>query len=438
MKIAYICADPGIPVLGNKGASVHVREITGALVSLGHRVHIYAAAGGREAEPKGEANTPRAPFTVLAPSDRVKRNARLLAGRLSLANGSNHHAHLESEMVHLLADSEFIQAALPDLRHLDPDVIVARHAFFSAAGPALARELGCPCILEVNAPVVEERRRYWDLALADEAEAVEQEAFSRSDLMVAVSQGVRSYLLRCGVPSEKALVLPNGVNLGRFHPQVDGQAVRGRYRLDGSLVIGFAGSLKPWHGVDSLIRAFTDIRQEFRAKARIAPRLRMLIVGDGPQRGPLTELCHGLALQEVVVFTGAVSYDEMPAHLAAMDIAVAPYRSSQGFYFSPLKIMEYLAMGKPVVAPPLGQIPSLLKSGSEACGLVYAPTDRAGLRSALLTLIQDTELRRELGARGAAHARAHLSWEVIARHLMDTAGAMIRHVGSGPIEAVRS
>ena len=423
MKIAYICADPGIPVLGNKGASVHVREFTDALVELGHQVKIFSAAGTVEGESSQSPNVTRADLTVLPPSEQVKEQAGLFAAELARLNPKRDHRHLYSELIHLLADSEFIHAARLQLQEFDPDLIIARHTLMSTAGTSLAHSLGRPCVLEVNAPLVEERLRYWNLTFLREAEEVERMAFADADLLVAVSEGVRTYLLRYGALGERVLVMPNGVNLTSFHPQVDGSEVRRRYNLDDKLVIGFAGSLKPWHGVDLLMKAFASIRNIHSGHNEFSKQLRLFIIGDGPQREQLIQLSHDLDLDEAVTFTGALSHDEMPAYLAALDIAVAPYLSSDGFYFSPLKIMEYLAMGLPVVAPRLGQIPSLLQNGKSPCGLIYPPDDQHELTSALLTLINNESLRRQLGGRAAAQARLRSSWQSIARQIIERVSA---------------
>ena len=437
MKIAYMCADPGIPVLGNKGASVHVREFTDALVELGHQVQIFSAAGTVEGESSQSPNATRAGLTVLPPSERIKEQAGLFAAELARLDPKRDHRHLHSELIHLLADSEFIHAARPQLQEFDPDLIIARHTLMSTAGTSLARALRRPCVLEVNAPLVEERLRYWNLTFLREAEDVERMAFAGADLLVAVSEGVRAYLLRYGAPRERILVMPNGVNVANFHPEVSGSEVRRRYNLDGKLVIGFAGSLKPWHGVDLLMKAFASIRNILGAHdGSYGARLRLLIIGDGPQREQLMQLSHALDLDEAVTFTGAVSHDEMPAHLAALDIAVAPYLSSDGFYFSPLKIMEYLAMGLPVVAPRLGQIPSLLQNGKSPCGLIYPPDDQHELTSALLTLINSESLRRQLGERAAAQARLRSSWQGIARQIIERVSAP-RRVELRELESVQ-
>lgn len=428
MNIAYVCADLGIPVLGNKGASVHVREFSDALVALGHTVHVISAAAAvrGDAHPTGlSANAMRATLTVVEPSEAAHTMARSLAAQLLRVGWQRNPKHLTSELDHLLTDGEFVQQALPILRDFQPDLLIARHAIFSVAGQELARALGCPYVLEVNAPLVEERRRYWELTLDRIAEAAERTAFADVDLLVAVSEGVRSYVLRCGAPPQRVIVLPNGVDLTRFHPEVDATEVRRRYGLEGRVVLGFAGSLKPWHGVDQLLRAFAGVRTLLRGQYLGSARgdagqgvPHLLIIGDGPQRAQLNDLCQALGVSDAVTFTGAVAHHEVPAHLAAIDIAVAPYLASDGFYFSPLKVMEYLAMGRAIVAPALGQIPSLLQGPEGVYGLLYQPDDMQGFTTALLQLVRDGAMRRTLGRRAAAQARRHCSWQTVAQQII--------------------
>jgi len=429
VKIAYICADLGIPVLGHKGASVHVREFTNALVELGHDVHLVSAAGiGRDAVSVAP-DAVKSHLTVLPPSVGTGALANRFADNLLRLGWSRDPAHVRSEMRHVLADAEFTDAALPVLRDFAPELVIARHAIFSVAGLELARAVGCPWALEVNAPLSEERRRYWGLTLVDVAEQAERTAFAGADVLVAVSDGVREYLLRCGASADRIAVLPNGVNLATFHPAVDGSAIRRRYGLDGRIVIGFAGSLKPWHGVELLLRAFADARYALAAHddQRAAPvALHLLIVGEGPQRASLTELADTLGIAGHVTFTGAVPHRDVPAHLAALDIAVAPYQASDGFYFSPLKIIEYLAVGLPVIAPRLGQIPSLLQEGSNACGLLYLPDDRHELCCALVRLVRDEGMRRMHSARGSERARQRHSWQATAQQVVQRAAACTR------------
>src|SRR5207247_157692 len=138
--------------------------------------------------------------------------------------------------------------------------------------------------------------------------------------------------------------------------EADPMARELRRRLGSGFVVGFVGSLKPWHGVDTLVEAFRMLRA-----AR--PDAHLLLVGEGPSREALERRVASRGLGEAVSFTGAVPYHEIPHYLAAMDVAVAPHAASNHFYFSPIKIFEYLAAGCPVVASAIGQIAELLVDG---------------------------------------------------------------------------
>ncbi len=456
MNIVYICADLGIPVLGHKGASVHVREFTAALAELGHQVHIIGASGSDATTLKGHADVARVDttlgltdtgegsisLTVLPPSREIRDHAASIANIIQRLGMPRNPAHTQSEMRHALADPEFAEHATAVAREFAPDLVIARHALFSLAGQDVARAMGIPCVLEVNAPLIEERRNYWGLTFDTLAEHAERTAFQRADRLIAISEGVRSYMLRHDAAEERIVTLPNGVNLHRFHPEVNGERVRREYNLGQRLLVGFAGSLKPWHGVDQLLRAFAAMypgpsvkRSGADAQQDAGEDPCLLIMGEGPQRESLEALARSLDLGDRALFTGAISHERMPEYLAALDIAVAPYQSSDGFYFSPLKVIEYMAMGLPVIAPLLGQIPYLLDDRREPCGLLYHADDQRDLTRALRSLIGDAQLRRTLGAAGARRAADRHAWTAVAQRAIEgydraPTGTLAQHIGA--------
>src|SRR5262249_43405581 len=189
-------------------------------------------------------------------------------------------------------------------------------------------------------------------------------------------------------------------------------AVHARYGLGTAIVIGFVGSLKPWHGVDLLLEAFADLRDK---------QLRLLIVGDGPQAETLRSRAMAPDLAGTVVFTGQIPHTQIGAYLAAMDIAVAPYRApgpDEGdFYFSPLKVFEYMAAGRPVVAPRLGQIREVVEHGQH--GLLYPPDDTRALTTHLLQLIRNPAQRTQMGRAGATHVGQQYTWSGNALHIAE-------------------
>jgi glycosyltransferase involved in cell wall biosynthesis len=178
--------------------------------------------------------------------------------------------------------------------------------------------------------------------------------------------------------------------------------------LDGTFVVGFVGSLKPWHGVDVLLRAFERLRRDDR-------RVRLLIAGDGPSAPSLRELAGELDLGESVVFTGALPHEGIPEALGAMDVAVAPFVDVPGFYFSPIKMFEYMAAGLCVAASRLGQLAEVIEDGVN--GLLCNPDDPESLYRTLRKAQTDPELRCRLGSAASETVRTRYTWSHAARAL---------------------
>src|SRR5262249_52500974 len=156
----------------------------------------------------------------------------------------------------------------------------------------------------------------------------------------------------------------------------------------GIFTVGFVGTLKAWHGLSILVNAFDALHKQHFAT-------RLLIVGDGPEREKLASDLAQRGLVKAAEFTGAVAPGEIPGLLASMDVAFAPYPPLANFYFSPLKVYEYMAAGLPVVASRLGQLQSLIEP--EVDGLLVPPGDSAALAAALERLLKDSALRARLG-----------------------------------------
>jgi glycosyltransferase involved in cell wall biosynthesis len=395
LRILYVCADPGIPVLGYKGASTHVRALVGALTEAGHTVTVVCTACG-------EGNQLATELVEVSPDAEVRRLGQL--GDLAFAR-SGLREKAGSELKRLLQNGPLGEVLANLCQALRPDALYERYALLCNAGARVARDCNVPHIVELNAPLIEERQRYWGLAMPEVARAIERQVFGGADAILAVSAPVRDYAIAGGAHPERVVVLPNAVDPLLFAAGGDekGAAVRAAHNLGDGVVIGFVGSLKPWHGVDLLLDAFAQLGDR---------RLRLLIVGDGPQGEVLRRRAAEPDLAGRVVFTGQVPHVQVGAYLAAMDIAVAPYRSpgpDQGdFYFSPLKVFEYMAAGRPVIAPALGQIAEVVEHAKH--GLLYPPDDTIALATQLLWLSRDEFRRTEMGRAAAQLVSERFTW----------------------------
>jgi alpha-maltose-1-phosphate synthase len=364
MRIAYLSTDPGIAYGGTKGASVHLGELTAALAREGADVLLLVA--------RIEAGAPDAPPGVtleLLPGPGKGASA---AERLSAE--PDRQAWLERRL------DRFGAAALYE-----------RLALHSAAGSAAARRLEIPHLVELNAPLLEEATRYRTLAKPGVADLLERSVLRGAELVLAVSGPLARYARARG--AQRVAVCPNGVDTDLFAPPATPSL--------GPPSAVFAGTLRPWHGIETLAEAW-------RLLGPAAPRL--TVVGDGPGR-PLLEAV-GARL------TGALPHAEVPAALAGADIGIAPYAADAPPYFSPLKLFEYLATGLAVVA---AEIPGVTELVDERTAVLVPPGDPEALAHAVASLAADRRRRTRLGRAGRALAEQH-TWSHRARALLEAAG----------------
>lgn len=379
MRVAYVCADPGVPVFGRKGASVHVQEIIRVLLRRGAEVHLLAARTGGSPPPGLEqVDVHLLPGTAGESSEEREASARRAGG------------------------------ATGPLDRLGPlDLVYERYSLWGRAAMEWARQAGVPAVLEVNAPLVEEQARHRTLHNREAAEQVARTAVSAASTVVAVSAPVAGWV-QAVVPGKRVHVVPNGVDTGRIQPNPAARGTAGS-----TCTIGFVGTLKPWHGVETLCSAFVDL-------AKDDPAYRMLVVGDGPQAPSLSRSLAAAGVGDRAELTGAVDPTEVPGLLRRMDIATAPYPASAG-YFSPLKLYEYLAAGLPVVAGRVGQVPEIISDGRT--GLLCSPGDPAALAAAVRRLREDPRLAADLGRRGREAAEARHTWEAVVDRILRAAEA---------------
>ena len=200
-----------------------------------------------------------------------------------------------------------------------------------------------------------------------------------------------------GLPSQKVITVENGFDDSIFHPGVDGSHYRQKYQLpENAIVIVFVGSFQPYHRVDLLLEAFNTIKEK--------SSVYLLLVGDGGALPASQALTSRLGLQDRVRFTGRVPYSDVPFLLAAGDIAVMPATNDYG---NPMKIYEYMALGKAVVAPNQPTITEIATHGHDS--LLFDAENVASLAAALNDLVCDEQLRGNLGLNGSQRAKDN-SW----------------------------
>ncbi|HHV24874.1 MAG TPA: glycosyltransferase family 4 protein [Methanosarcina sp.] len=236
-----------------------------------------------------------------------------------------------------------------------------------------------------------------------------KKALEFSDRIIAVTPGIKTSLEKAyNIPGEKIVVVSNGANTSLFKP-LEQEACRKTLGLDLEFpYVCFVGNLAPWQGVEYLVQAAPSILSRF-------PECRFLIVGDGVMKYDLLELCLELGVEDRFIFTGVVAYDRVPLYINASDICTAPFifaRNSK-IGLSPLKLYEYMACGKPVIASGISGVSNVLEASGG--GIHVPPENPAALAEGILKLLENPELRVKLGSKGLNYVTENYSWYSVAK-----------------------
>jgi len=381
MKILYCAIDQTVP--GSVGGSVHVTAVAEGLAALGHDVHVLVSPG--------DGPFPQGPVHWTAMTPPLGKKELRWARRSSVRKVA---------------------------KAVAPDVIVERYYNFGGEGLAAAAVTGALSVLEVNAPVVDypgSPKATLDRALIVEPMRRWRDRLcAHADLIVTPAASI----LPPGTPADKIVELEWGADTDRFTPGAKGPVPF--ERPPGTLAL-FAGAFRSWHGAIDLVRAMRLLAD------RKITGFSAVLIGDGPEKPRAESEANGL---DRVLFTGALPHDRMPACLASADIGVAPFDVSAhkpltlGFYWSPLKIFEYMSAGLPVVAPAGGRMSHLVEHERE--GLLYDPPSPAALADALARLA-DPEQRRALGRAARERAVREYSWNA---HCQALEAAIVRKLRS--------
>jgi glycosyltransferase involved in cell wall biosynthesis len=366
---------------GQDTALHHVRQFAEGARALGHRVDVHAL---NLAPPVGSNGA-------------ISLKATL---RQALKKRFSRWLHDPKE---LLWNARYYRREKSILERERPDVVLVRSQGLTFATVPLAQKLNLPLVFEVNAPADEvryfEHYRHWQRPRA----WVGAYKLRRADGLVVVSGALKElYRDRYDLPAEKIDVVPNGADLALFRPETEPDAEFPR--AEDAPRLGYVGSFQAWHALDLLGRLVEDIGRE-------RPQTRFLMVGSG--QGVDLLRSQTTLPAERLAFTGRVEHSRVPGLVASLDIGIlaeaAPYQC-------PLKVVEWMAAGKAIVAPDYPPLRELIDPGVH--GVLFPPGDFAAARRAVIALVDDPARRAALGQAAAVKARRELSWQDNARRVI--------------------
>ena len=377
-------------IASKDGQFVHVEELTRALKARGHELVFV-----------GPATTAQSDFG--ADGGLISKLKR----------------HLPKALYELLELAYSLRAYWKlhqAVRRHRPDCLYERYNLYLPAGVWLKRRFGLPMLLEVNAPLYEERSRYDGIGLPRLAAWSQRFTWRGADVVLPVTRVLADTVAAYGVPEQRIQVIPNGIDWNKFRDLPDREEAKRRLGMAGQLVLGFTGFVRDWHGLERVVDVLAK-----------ADDRHLLVVGDGPARGTIEARARQLGVADRVTFTGVVGREQVSGYLAAFDIALQPDVVA---YASPLKLFEYLAMGCAIVAPDTANIREVLRHGDN--GWLFDPENADALPQAIETLCGDASLRQRLAtaARDSIDAQG-LTWARNAERVE----ALFLELGAGHTDA---
>ena len=284
-----------------------------------------------------------------------------------------------------------------------PDAIYERANIYTLSGLWASRLFSLPLLLEVNAPLADERGQFGGLAMPAVARWSEEAVWRGATIVMPVTEVLAKIIARAGVARSRIVVTSNGVDIARFSEVAPLDRSRLPPNFKSGLILGFVGYVRAWHGLPQVV----DLLAHDSALADA----NLLIVGDGPGTADLLERARALGVEGRVHIAGLVERDALAAYIRTFDVALQPEVTS---YASPLKLFEYMALSRAIVAPDAPNIREILTDNVDA--ILFEPNNPASFAQAVRAVALDPALRLRLGkCAGDAIINKDMSWSRNAR-----------------------
>jgi glycosyltransferase involved in cell wall biosynthesis len=372
-RALYLRAEPSLRWLGSQvgGAATHTRGVVNGLLVNGVDVQVVAIE-----QPIG---TERARFTAVPP----RRVLQLVRG---------------------LGYTDYARTIVRACADMSADFVYQRYQFGSDAGLEVAHRLGVPLVLEFNGPEmwVQRHWRSGRMLLERPLEQLERRHLHEASLVVVVSDPLRDHVVARGVPAERILVNPNGVDVDELAQYREGSSADWRRRLElpAEPTVGFIGTFGPWHGVALLPSMIAAV-----------PEAHWVLIGGGGLFSAVQSELRTRGLANRVTLTGVLEHRRALEMLACCDVCVSPHIPNPDgtpFFGSPTKLFEYMGLRRAIVASDLDQIGEVIEH--ERSGLLCRPGAVDDAAAAIKRLLNDEQLRDRLAGGALERAAREYSW----------------------------
>ncbi|RMD49375.1 MAG: glycosyltransferase family 1 protein [Ignavibacteria bacterium] len=389
--------------LGDGAEGIHIREMVNALRKLGNDIKLVSLVTERE----------------LIHPDRRSAKPKWLWVKQLLPSAL-------FEVLEIIYNVIGYWLIIKASKKFHPDAVYDRYVSYNYSAIWASRKLGIPCILEVNSPYATQRKIWEKVYFPKLIQWFETKITNSADKVIVVSSALKKHLVEHGTFPGKIIVMPNGVDPDKFDLHVSVEKFRNKYCLSAKdTVLGFVGVFRKWHNIEMLLEVFQKLKPVKRS-------LKMIFVGDGEIQMELEEQARSLGVEGSVIFTGRIPHKDMAGHIALFDIAISPHVT---YYSCPMKILEYMAMGKCVLAPDMQNIRDLIQPGET--GYLFKPKDKEDLLKKLKYLITHREERERVGRAAAEKIRNNYTWEKNAEQVVQLFLDLIQQKNQKLVDTVK-
>ncbi len=340
-------------IASKDGQYVHIAEIINAFKTLGHEVFLV--------EPKLTSNKE---FGTDANMVQLIRD--------------NVPGFFHEFIEFCYAALDFIKLSLQVIKH-KPDCIYERYNLFLPSGIWVKKIFRIPLILEVNAPLYEERKKHGSISLDRLALWTERYVWKNADYILPVTDVLADWVRAEKVAEDKIVVIHNGINKQQFSKKVNHKDVVKKYHLEDKLILGFVGFVRKWHRLDKVMQIIANNKDK---------NWHLFIIGDGPEIAELKRLAKSLEIADRITMTGFVNREDLPNYISTFDIALLPDVVE---YASPLKLFEYMALKRAILAPNKSNLREIVTDGEDI--ILYDPDDANDFSKQLEILCNSEEKR---------------------------------------------